>query len=114
MEINNMEKEFIHYKIDDPIRAIGGEYTLTKEVRMPFEGEELLYITGYAVLDTSCCGSGGCGYAIVPGIIKKWKIEQNEDNRPVSIVKPIQNPEARKRIQDIIKKIEMVQEVRFE
>jgi len=107
-------KEFVHYNIKESVRAIGGEYTLTKEVRMPFEGEELLYITGYAVFDTSCCGSGGCGYAIVPGFIKDWKTSRAENNRHVSRVLPITDPAIREQIRMLIKKEEMVQEVRFE
>ena len=114
MKSIDIVKEFIHYDINEAVRAIGGEYTLTKEVKLPFEGEEVLYITGFAVFDTSCCGAGGCGYAIVPGFIKEWKIGFSESNRPISKVRPITEPDTQKKIEAIIKKAEMVQEVRFE
>jgi hypothetical protein len=107
-------KEFVHHKIDEEVRAIGGQYTLTKEVRLPFGDREVLYITGYAVFDTSCCGSGGCGYAIVPGFIRDWKIKQSPNGQGISRVEPITEPGIRKEIREIIKQREMVQEVRFE
>jgi hypothetical protein len=107
-------KDFVHFEIDEEVRAIGGQYTLTKEVRLPFEGREVLYITGYAVFDTSCCGSGGCGYAIVPGFIREWKISMDKNNRPVSRVEPIVDPQMQKALRNLIQNREMVQEVRFE
>ncbi len=107
-------KEFVHHKIDEEIRAIGGQYTLTKEVRLPFGDREVLYITGYAVFDTSCCGSGGCGYALVPGFIRDWKVKQNLNGQGISRVEPIRGPGIQKEIREIIKQREMVQEVRFE
>lgn len=107
-------KTFVHHKINEEIRAVGGQYTLTKEVRMPFGEDEVLYITGYAVFDTSCCGSGGCGYAIVPGFVKEWKISQNADGLGTTRVEPIKNPDMQKVIRETIREREMVQEVRFE
>jgi len=114
MNSKNTIKDFIHYDINETVRAIGGEYTLTKETRMPLQNREVLYITGYAVFDTSCCGAGGCGYAIVPGFIHEWKTGKNESHRYISKVEPIQDPEIRKTVQVMIRKQEMVQEIRFE
>jgi hypothetical protein len=111
---NALVKEFVHHKINEEVRAIGGQYTLTKEVRLPFGEDEILYITGYAVFDTSCCGSGGCGYAIVPGFIRDWKIRQNKDGQDVSRVEPVKNPGMQKKIREMVRQQEMVQEVRFE
>jgi len=107
-------RDFVHFEIDEEVRAIGGQYTLTKEVRLPFYGREVLYITGYAVFDTSCCGSGGCGYAIVPGFIQEWKIFRDRNNRHVSRVEPIADPQIQKELRNLIQNLEMVQEVRFE
>ena len=114
MKPHNTIKDFIHYDIDETVRAIGGEYTLTKEAKIPFQDREVLYITGYAVFDSSCCGAGGCGYAIVPGFIQQWKTAKSEDNHYISKVEPIIDPEMRKKVREVIRKQEMVQEVRFE
>lgn len=111
---STLVKEFIHYEMNEEIRAIGGQYTLTKEVRLPMNGRELLYITGYSVFDTSCCGAGGCGYAIVPGFILDWKTGKNVDGRYISRVEPVTDIKLQKEIRMLIKKREMVQEVRFE
>jgi hypothetical protein len=107
-------REFTHYRINEEIRAIGGQYTLTNESRMSFGNREVLYITGYAVFDTSCCGSGGCGYAIVPGYIVNWKKRQNKEGLSISDVEPVVDPSAQKEIRELIKGREMVQEIRFE
>ena len=107
-------KEFVHYKLDEEVRAIGGQYTLTNEFRLPFGDREVLYIIGYAIFDTSCCGSGGCGYAIVPGFIRDWKIKKSQNGQEISRVEPIKDPDIRKEIREIIKQREMVQQVQFE
>ena len=111
---HNDIKEFVHHEINQEVTAIGGHYVLTKEARIAFQGREILYMTGYAIFDTTCCGSGGCGYAIIPGFVKDWKIKQDKDGRDVTHVEPIKNPMLQKEIQAVIKKQEMVQEIRFE
>ncbi len=110
----NLIKDFVHYDMNEEIRAIGGGYTLIKEERLPMGGREVLFVIGHAVFDTSCCGTGGCGYAIVPGFIEEWKHKKNASGRFVSRVKPIKDAELQKEIRLIIKQKEMVQEVRFE
>ena len=107
-------KEFVHYRLNEEVRAIGGQYTLTDEFRLPYDNREVLYVIGHAVFDTSCCGSGGCGYAIVPGFIRDWKIKQSPNGQYISRVEPIKDPNIRKQITEIIRQREFVQEVRFE
>ena len=41
--------EYIHHDLNREVTAIGGHYVLTKEVRLPFEGREALYVVGYAI-----------------------------------------------------------------
>lgn len=65
-----MVYEYIHDKLDEEIDALAGHFVFEKEVRLPYQGKEVLYLVGYAVIDKSCCGPGGCGYALVPGYIK--------------------------------------------
>jgi len=109
-----MIQEYIHEALNEEIRAIGGFYSLTKEIRLPLEGRELFYITGYSVFDTSCCGTGGCGYAVVPGFILDWKGRQNKEGKFVSRVESVTDLKLQKQLQHLITEKEMVQQVRFE
>lgn len=107
-------KEFVHHKLGGEVRAVGGEYTMIRETRIALDGRELLYLVGYALFDTSCCGVGGCGYAVVPGFIRDWKTKQTPTGEAVSLVEPIENSDVRKEITEIIIRREMVQQVQFD
>jgi len=109
-----MTADYTHGELNKEIRAISGFYTLTKEVRLPMEGRELFYITGYSVFDTSCCGTGGCGYAIVPGFILDWKGRKNKDGQFISRVESVTDPKLQNRLKQLITEKEIVQQIRFE
>ena len=66
-------RDHVHLPLDEEVTAIGGSYRLVKEERLSIDGREVLYIVGHGVFDTTCCGAGGCAYAIVPGYIIDWK-----------------------------------------
>ena len=102
-----------HHELDQQVTSIGGHYVLTKEVRLPFQGRELLYLTGYALFDTTCCGEGGCGYALVPGFIHDWKYKITEGGRPVSRAEPIRDKTVQQEVRRLIEKHEMVSQVSF-
>ncbi len=103
----------VHRPLDDEVTAVGGHYRFTREVRLPHEGRELLYLCGHAVFDTTCCGGGGCGYAWVPGYVLGWKVETGPDGFAVSRVEPVRDPAAQAGIRDIIRKREGVAQVNF-
>jgi len=65
--------EYVHHPLDTEVNAIGGRYVFTDEFRVPFSGKELFYLIGYALFDSTCCGFGGCRYALVRGFIIDWK-----------------------------------------
>ena len=106
-------QEFIHPELGREVTAIGGHYVYGKEVRMPHEGREILYFVGYAVLDSTCCGVGGCAYALVPGFIRTWKYKKNQNGCLVSEMNPIRDQVIQKAIQRLIQKKEMVSQVTF-
>jgi hypothetical protein len=108
-----MAREYVHQPLNQEVTAMGGHYFLVKEVRLQFEGHEVLYLVGHAAFDTSCCGAGGCAYALVPGFILDWKSKTNEDGLALSQVKSIRDEEAQRELQQLIQKQEMVHEVRF-
>jgi len=108
-----MKKEYIHQRLNQEITAIGGYYVLMKEARLPLQGREVLYVVGYAVIDTSCCGIGGCAYALVPGFILDWRCKKNEDGLAVSQVEPIHDEAIQKEVRRLIEKKETVQQASF-
>jgi hypothetical protein len=110
----NVLREHIHHELNREVAAIGGHYVLTNEVRLPFDGREVLYLVGYAVVDNSCCGVGGVAYALVPGYIVAWKNKANDDGLAVSLVEPIDDPTAQADIRRLIQEKEVVHQIRFE
>ncbi len=108
-----MAQEHVHLELNQEVTAIGGHYVLVKEVRLPFRGREILYLVGHAASDTSCCGAGGCAYALVPGFVLSWKDTTNEDGQAISQVEPIVNQGMRKQVQASIEEKEVVHQVRF-
>ena len=106
-------KEYPHPELNTSVTAIGGSYILIKEVQLPFEGETILYLIGSAIFDTTCCGVGGCAYALVPGIVQKWKFKTDSTGRPVSMVQPISRPNLKEKIKKLILKNEPVHQVNF-
>jgi len=105
--------DYIHQDLHQPITAIGGHYVLVKEARLPFHGREILYLVGHAAFDTSCCGPGGCAYALVPGFVRKWHSGLTEEGLAASQVEPVREPGAQKEIRGLIEQLEMVQQVVF-
>jgi len=105
--------DFVHPELDREITAIGGHYLFNKEIRVPFGSRELLYYVGYAVVNTSCCGAGGCAYALVPGFILDWKYKKNPDDLSVSRIDPVRDAADQKEIQRLIRDREVVQQVTF-
>lgn len=106
-------QDFIHIELNVETVGIGGHYVFTKEVRLPFNGREILYLAGYALFDTSCCGFGGCGYTLIPGFIRNWKNKINKDGRPISNIEPVNDPAMRQQIKHLVKTIEAVLQVVF-
>ena len=61
-----------------------------------------MYVIGWAVVESSCCGAGSWIYTVVPRYIINWQNTKNEAGMPVSEVEPILDEEARKDITEII------------
>jgi hypothetical protein len=106
-------REYVHQELNQEVIAIGGRYVLVKEERLPFRGREVLYLVGQAAFDTSCCGVGGCAYALVPGFVLDWKAATNREGLVVSRVEPIHDGALQKEIEGAISRREVIQQVRF-
>ena len=107
-----MIKEYTH-EIGREVRSISGGYELEMEGKLEMDGEEVLYVVGNAVVDSSCCGVGGCRYALVPGYVRQFKTRQDKQDLWISEVEPIIDRATRQEIIQILKEKEMVQQVQF-
>jgi len=105
--------EYIHQELKQEISAIGGEYTLVKEVRLPIDKRETLYIIGHAAFDSTCCGVSGCAYALVPGFITRWQWRQNTEGLFVTEVEPVRSEAAQAHIRTLILEKEFVHQIQF-
>jgi hypothetical protein len=114
MEGQSVLKDYIHPVLNEEIRTISGHYILSTENRLPFNDRQVLYFIGCAVVDSSCCATGGCAYALVPGYIRQWKYKLNAGKLAVTQVELIQDKDDRHALGLLIKEKEGVQQVNFE
>jgi hypothetical protein len=105
--------DFIHPVLNKSVRTISGHYILSQEKRLSYNGRQVLYLIGCAVVDASCCGPGGCTYALVPGYVTQWKYRLTPDNLSVTQVNPILNKDVQKALRRLITEKEPVQQVNF-
>ncbi len=113
MEGEPVKIEYIHYPLNEEITAIGGHYVITGENRVPAGDREVFYTVGYGVMDTTCCGTGGCGYATVHGYIVDWKGELNKEGLQVSILESIGDEALKQKLREELLQSEIVQQVNF-
>ncbi len=106
-------KEFVHLPLGTEFEAIGGRYQIVKEDSLDLDGQQVLYAVGFGVFDTSCCGAGGCAYAVVPGYVKQMRSGKNERGEDLSLVEPIKDESDKKRIEKALKQREHVSQVNF-
>jgi len=94
--------EHIHQPPGIEVQSIGGHYTIIEEGRMNHRGRILLYVVGVAVVDSACCGTGGCRFIHVPGYITAWQQQTGPDGLPVSAVEPVGDIKDRKTIKALL------------
>ncbi len=105
--------EYAHLPINEDVTCIAGYYTPLKELRLKYTDRQVLYVVGQAVIESSCCGVGSWGYALVPGYIINWQKQTNEAGLPVSEVEPVSDKIARDTISRNIKEVESISQVEF-
>ena len=101
------------HQLGEEVHSISGWYRLHTEGRMSFQGKEYLYVVGDGVVDSSCCGVGGCRYAIVPGRIVRWMSGTNEEGVVTSQVEPVSDRRWREGLTRLIIRKEGVTQVQF-
>ena len=105
--------QYIHLETDSEIRALAGYYSPRKEVRLPHDGREIIYVVGDAVVDSACCGNGSFAYAIVPGYIVNWQNATSTSGQPISDVEPVTDKATIKEVRKIISESEGITQVDF-
>ena len=105
--------EYVHLEVGKDVTALAGYYTPLKELRLKHDGKEVLCVIGTSAVESSCCGGGVCGYAIVPGYIMNWKDRRNEEGLAVSDVEPIADKTTQQEIARTIRETEHIQNVSF-
>ena len=109
-----MSTQYTHVELGEDVPSgIAGYYTPEKEVRLKYNGREVLYVVGKAVIESSCCGTGSWVYALVPGYIINWQNTKNETGLPISEVATISDTEVQENIRRIIQTNEAVSRVEF-
>jgi hypothetical protein len=107
-----MNRIYTH-EIAQEVRSIGGRYELDKEGVIDWEGSPILYAVGNAAVDSSCCGTWGCRYALVAGYVKRLRFGTDDEGNPLSEVLPIDDRAVRDAITDRMKQEEKVSQVIF-
>lgn len=108
-----MAKEFVHPNLDEEFESISGRYAFTREETILAGGREVLYLVGYAQIDSSCCGTSGLGYALVPGLLVKKHARKTKEGNLISLVEPVTDASLKKLIEESIKDREQVNQVNF-
>lgn len=108
-----MPIDHTHFKLNSQVTAIGGEYAFLKEGTVRFQEKRILYYVGCAVLNSTCCGTGGVCFARVPGVVYDLKYRMDAAGAPVSRVEPITDPAIQKQVQKLLQDTEMVHQVEF-
>ena len=93
--------EYVHQELNEEIRSIGGYYMVVEEGILNHNGREVLYIVKVAEVE-SCCGTGGCGYILVPGYVISWKNKRNDAGLAISVVEPIQEVDTQGDIKKVL------------
>lgn len=101
--------KYTHLELGEDVEiGIAGYYTPEKEVRLEYNGREVLYVVGRAVVEAPCaraddtCTAGSWIYAIVPGYIVNWQNSKGEAGLPVSEVALISDEEVQVEVRHII------------
>ena len=108
-----MVTRYTHLELKQDINAPAGYYTPQKEVRLKYDGREVLYVVSQAVVDSSCCGETDFASALVPGYLVRWQPEINEQGLLVSEVEPVTDKAAQEKIRKIIQETEHISQIEF-
>ena len=102
MAVSAATREYTHQELRTDYTGLAGYYCPYKEVKLDYQGRQVLYIVGHAAIESSCCGISNWDYVLVPGYILNWQKSANEHGLPVSLVEPIHDPAIRAELSQMI------------
>jgi hypothetical protein len=105
--------KYTHLELNRDVPTPSGYYTPQKEVRLKYDGQEVLYVLSQAVIDSSCCGTGDFNSALIPGYIVNWRTDKNKDGLAISLIETITDEKTRDAIRQIIKETEHITQTEF-
>jgi hypothetical protein len=108
-----MLNQYTHRPLGQEVRSISGYYAIDEEKRISFQGREVLLAKGSYMVESSCCGTGGCGFALIPGYVLQWKASKNEKGEPVTEIEPVTDEEEKRALRKLVEQAEQVQQVNF-
>lgn len=91
-------REFEHPELYTQIESISGHYEYVRESTVEIGGRTLLYLKGYSVTDSSCCGVGGCIFYSIPGYVVKLNHAGTDRGTRISLVEPVTDENDREEI----------------
>ncbi|UCB49394.1 MAG: hypothetical protein JSW56_00350 [Deltaproteobacteria bacterium] len=101
------------HDLNREVHSIAGWYRIFKEERVTLKGKEYLYLVGDGVVESSCCGAGGCRYIVVPGSVVSWKSGTQPEGILTSLVEPVTDKDIQNELREILSKEEGVSQVQF-
>ncbi len=113
MSVKTALREYVHQELGEDYNGLAGYYTPRKEVRLEYDGREILYIFGHAAIESSCCGISNWDYVLVPGYIVDWKRDQNQIGLSLTTVEPIRDTETQKKLSELIAAEENTSRITF-
>jgi len=105
--------DHVHHELNREIKAIGGHYVFVKECSLPYGDQSVLYYVGCAVMDGTCCGTGGIAFARVPGYIRDLRYKTDRSGTPISRIEPILDDTSQAHIRKVLQAAESVTQVNF-
>ncbi len=112
MKASPTTKDYTH-ELHTEVRSISGGYELQEEGEIEIEGRIVLYAVGNAAVDSACCGTYGCYFALVAGYLVRRHYRTNDAGIPVSEVEPIRGRQARYKIGSVLSTLKRVTQVQF-
>ena len=103
MEKTRKTVEYTHLPLGEEVRALAGYYCPGQENTLTYKGRDVLYVSGNAALESSCCGTGCWCYSNVPGYVVRWKYRTNEQGLPVSEIEPVADKEEQEEIKKLLR-----------
>jgi hypothetical protein len=95
------------------VRAVAGWYEIQSEETIDVDGQPVAYVIGRAVMDSACCGSWGCRFAIVIGFVKSRPAHGEESELYGLEPVPVSGEKWRRRVSKVIAMAEDVEQIQF-